>query len=283
MGHQLKIIQLFVGISLTFTTCSKEGDNDNIFASNKTANQRFKQSMEWNSLHPYHETLISSDDYFILSMADSHVGGTINLDAFFDIAKTTKASAVVMVGDLTSGQTKDYDIFERHLPPQDSLLSFIIIGNHDLWYKGWEEFYSRFGSSTYLFTIKTTVATDLFICLDSGGGTLGDKQLEWLSSLLQSSRQKYRRCLVFTHDNLFRIRHTTSTNPSVEELHVLIEIFTENIVDMVVTGHDHEPDASLFGITRYIQMDALKDGLDNAGYFKIIINNGIIDYKFEYF
>ena len=28
-------------------------------------------------------------------------------------------------------------------------------GNHDLFYDGWKEFYSRFGSSTYLFTVKT--------------------------------------------------------------------------------------------------------------------------------
>lgn len=35
---------------------------------------------------------------------------------------------------------------------------------------------------------KTNQATDLFICLDTGGGTLGNKQLIWLENVLQGSR-----------------------------------------------------------------------------------------------
>ncbi len=51
---------------------------------------------------------VQSDDYSILFMGDSHVGSTKNLDNFFNIAKTTKASAVVMAGDLTTGEEKNY-------------------------------------------------------------------------------------------------------------------------------------------------------------------------------
>ena len=148
---------------------------------------------------------------------------------------------------------------------------------------GWEEFYNRFGSSTYFFTIKTPVVSDLFICLDTGGGTLGDRQLAWLINLLKTKRSEYRRCIVFTHNNLLRPRHTDTTNPLIEEMHELFDLFTEYQVDMVVTGHDHKHNATVFGKTTYIIMDALKDGLDNAGYFRIRMNNGIIDYAFENF
>ena len=188
-----------------------------------------------------------------------------------------------MVGDLTTGLRHDYSLFQQHLPDQDSLHSFLIAGNHDMFSEGWEEFYSRFGSSSYFFTIKTPVARDLFICLDTGGGTLGDKQLEWLINLLQTNRTKYRRCIVFTHNNILRPRHVETTNPFIEELHVLFDIFTEYQVDMVVTGHDHKHDATVFGKTTYIIMDALKDGSNNAGYMKIGVNKGVIDYTFEYF
>jgi predicted phosphodiesterase len=252
-----------------------------MFLSKESVNKRFSQSMAWNSKHPYREIVVPSDDYSILTMADSHVGGTNNLDSFLNIAQTTNASAVVMAGDLTTGNTEDYDVFEQHLPDQDSLPSFLIAGNHDLYFDGWNEFYSRFGSSTYLFTIKTPAATDLFVCLDTGGATLGDRQLEWLRNMLQTLRPDYRHCFVFSHANLFLFRHTLSTTPLIEELHVLIELFTKNQVDMVINGHDHQQYTEFFGVTRYIVMDALKDGLSNAGYFQLRVKNGNIVYKFE--
>jgi predicted phosphodiesterase len=276
MEHKLNTgFSLLIAISLTFTACSKPED----YA--ESVNQRFRQSLIWNNQHSGHEIVVPADDYCILSMADSHIGGTNNLDRFFDNAKIKNASAVIMAGDLTTGKTEDYNVFEQHLPQPDSLPLFFIAGNHDLHYNGWENFHSRFGSSSYFFTVKTPVASDLFICLDTGGGTLGDKQLEWLINLLQTLRPDYRHCMVFTHNNFFRSRHTDSTNPVVEELQILLELFTKHRVDMVITGHDHKQDSVLFGITTYIVMDALKDGLSNAGYFQISVKTGNIAYKFE--
>lgn len=247
----------------------------------ETANQRFIQSMEWNNNHPYSEITVPDDDYLLLSAGDIHVGGTDNLDKFLKIAVSVKASAVVMAGDLTTGQGKDYAEFEKHLPMRDLLPTFMISGNHDLFNNGWTEFNRRFGSSSYYFTIKTPKAEDLYICLETGGGTLGNKQLEWLRDIMENQRSYYRHCIVFTHNNFFRTRHTDSTNPEVEELETLLELFTIHRVDMVVTGHDHVKDVAEFGNTKYIIMDAMKDGLSNAGYFKIAVQKGVINYEFE--
>jgi predicted phosphodiesterase len=262
---------------LTLSSCTKQEDIA------VTANQRFLQSMDWNNTHSYREIIVPDNDYMILSMGDSHVGSTNNLDNFFSIARANKAAAVVMAGDITTGQKNDYDIFEKHLPPQDSLPSFSVAGNHDLFSNGWNEYYSRFGSSSYHFTVKTPDATDLFIGLETGGGTLGSSQLEWLTNLLRTTRTGYRHCIVFTHNNILRPRHTDSTNPLVEETGALLSLFAEYQVDMVVTGHDHKQDVTVFGITSYIIMDALKDGESNAGYFQIRIENGNIGYEFENF
>jgi hypothetical protein len=278
MEHQLK--SRLSGLSLivlTLSSCMKSEDLA------ETANQRFRQSIDWNNTHPYREITVQSDDYLILSMGDSHVGGTDNLDSFCHLAIARNAAAVVMAGDLTTGHSKDWDTFEQHLPLQDSLPSFLIAGNHDLFFNGWKEFHSRFGSSSYLFTIKTPMATDLFICLETAGGTLGDDQIDWLINILETKRSGYRHCIVFTHNNLFRPRHTDSTNPPVEELQVLLGLFTKHNVEMVITGHDHKHDAAVFGITAYIIMDALEDGLSNAGYFQIRVRNSNIDYVFENF
>jgi predicted phosphodiesterase len=280
MGHPVKIFTaLLLGISFSFTSC-EDLDISGMFRSYDLVNERFEQSMEWNAGHPYREIQIPVDDYTILSMGDSHVGPTKNLDTFFRDANTKNAAAVVLVGDLTTGQAEDYEIFQQHVPDPDSLTSFYLVGNHDLYFNGWNQFFPRFGSSVYYFTVKTGVDSDLFICLDTGGGTLGKKQLDWLKDILQNVRPDYRNCLVFTHNNFFRFRHTSSTNPQMEEIRVLINLFTKNKVDMVVMAHDHIHDVQLYGNTIYITMDALKDDLKNPGYFQIEIKNGQIEYRF---
>jgi predicted phosphodiesterase len=280
MEHQLnRILALLLTLPLSISACEKI-DYTGMIVSDIPVNQRFKQSDDWNAKHPYREIVVLSDDYTILSLADCHVGGTQNLDLVLTTAKITKASAVVMAGDLTSGHSEDYYVFEQHLPDQDSLATFPIAGNHDLFFDGWNEFHSRFGSSTYLFTVKTPEASDLYICLDTGGGTLGNKQLDWLTNILETMRPGYRHCILFTHNNLFRPRHDDSTNMLVEELQVLIDLFTRHRVEMVVTGHDHKQDALLFGITTYIILDPLVDGANNPGYLQISVKNSNLEYEF---
>lgn len=271
----IKRFPLLAAILFMLSACSKTDD------SGETANQRFIESMDWNKNHSFREITVSTDDYTILSMSDAHVGGTKNLDRFLKTAKSQNVSAVVMAGDLTTGKPEDYSVFEKHLPPSDSLSYFCLLGNHDLHYNGWKNFYADFGSASYLFTVQTPAATDLFICLDTSGGTLGDMQLDWLRYILQTMRSEYRHCMVFTHNNFFRSRHTDSTNPLEEELTTLVDLFTKHSVDMVITGHDHLQDKTVFGITTYIIMDAIKDGLNNAGFFRIMIKSGNIEYAFE--
>jgi len=277
-----RLIILFT-VSLTLTSCFKDKALTGMFVSYKSVNLRFEQSVAWNNTHPFKVIEVSADEYTLLCMGDSHVGSTINPDRFFQIAGSTHVSAVIMVGDLTNGHAEDYALFERHLPDQDSLVSFPIVGNHDLFYEGWNEFHARFGTSTYLFRVKTPAATDLCICLDTGSGTLGDKQLSWLTHLLETTRSDYRNCFVFTHDNFFRFRQTESTNPLVEELQVLLDLFARYHVDMVINGHDHQHNSAFFGITWYIVMDALEDGLSNAGFLRLNVKNGNIQFTFEHF
>lgn len=279
MGHPVKVFLVLV-IVLAISSC-EIADIPGMFISDENVNQRFKQSMEWNVRHPTREIYIPMDEYFIYSMGDSHVGGTTNLDTLLARSVTLNAQAVVMVGDLTTGHAEDYEIFEQHLPSQDSLPVFLIPGNHDLYFEGWTEFYSRFGSSTYFFTVNSSKSSDLFICLDTGGGTLGNRQLDWFKGILKDVRPEHRLCVVFTHNNLFRFRRTASTNPNIEELKVLLELFSDHDVDMVVTAHDHQQYAQKFGNTQHIVMDALKDGLGDAGYLQLNVVNGNLTFGFR--
>jgi predicted phosphodiesterase len=246
----------------------------------ESADERFRQSVLWNSNHSVKEIEIADDMYSIYAMGDSHVGGTNNLDVFISGAIANSAAAVVMAGDITTGHADDYAVLYEHVPDADSIESFLMVGNHDLYFGGWDQFYSLFGSSTYTFIVNTPEAKDLFICLDTGSGTLGSEQLDWLRNTLKTERAYYRYCILFTHNNLFRNRHTTSTNPLVEELYVLLDLTIEYDVDMVVTGHDHKKYVETFGNTTYVTMNALQDDYDNAGYFVLLIDQGEIRYEF---
>lgn len=270
---------LFV-LLLLLSACSDNVDIKDMFISPSSVNDRYKQSMAWNAEHPYKTIAVATEDYLIMNMSDSHVGATKNTHSFFDAAKKMNATAVVINGDFCTGHVADYNTFHSILPPSDSLPSFLTIGNHELYFDGWNEFYSRYGSSMYYFTVKTPTTKDLYICLDSGSGTLGSKQLAWLENLLTIERNNYRNCIIFTHVNLFRIRRTSSTNPNTEELAVLLDLFAINQVNMVITGHDHVAYVEKLGNTTHITTNALKDGEANAGFFNLIIGYNTINYTF---
>ena len=78
MGHSLTIPIILTAL-LTLTAC-EDADISGMFISDTSVNQRFEESMEWNAMHPFREIVVPADDYHILSMGDSHVGGTLNLD-----------------------------------------------------------------------------------------------------------------------------------------------------------------------------------------------------------
>jgi 3',5'-cyclic AMP phosphodiesterase CpdA len=243
-------------------------------------NSRFEKSIAFNQIHGYSEIQLLQSNYTIFAMGDSHVGGTVNLDILMETAVKEKVAAVVMAGDLTTGNKEDFDEFFKHMPSKDSLNYFPILGNHDLYFDGWKSFQALFGTSSYFFVVKTPAGNDLYICLDTGGGTLGDKQLAWLKKLLESDRKNYRYCSIFTHNNIFRLRPTTSTNPMVEENHVLTDLFVRHNVNLVVTAHDHKRNTDVLGKTTHIIMDALLDNYKNASYLKLMVNENKIDFSF---
>lgn len=246
----------------------------------ETVDQRFEQSMAWNAEHPYKSISVPEDHYDLFVMGDTHVGDTLLLNIFLKTAIFEGASAAVMAGDITSGNDEDFYIFERQLPPEDSLITFPIAGNHDLYFHGWEQYYELFGTSTYLFTVHTPNDSDLYICLDNGAATMGSKQLAWLKEILENERPQYRNCVLFTHTNFFRIRRMIATNPFVEELQYLTELCLRHDVNMVISGHDHERNTGRLGNTEFLILDALLEKEKDPSYLILNIDNGEIFYEF---
>jgi hypothetical protein len=268
-------------IILTFNSCLEDADLSGFLYSADPVNERVKQSLEWNKINPDKDASVEGTDYSILIAGDSEVGGITNLDTLITRAKGPGVAGFVIAGDLTSGDPKGYDILEHELNKKVSGLAFYILGNHDLFFNGWDKYYNYFGSSTYAFTIKTNDASDLYICLDSGNGTIGSRQLKWLEDLLEKERKDHRFCIIFSHVNFFREHHTFSANPLVDELHVLLDLFYRYSVDMVIAGHDHHRSEEFFGKTHYVTLDAFFDGFKEASFLRLEIQNGKLIYRFE--
>jgi hypothetical protein len=59
-----------------------------------------------------------------------------------------------------------------------------VLGNHDVFGSGWTHFKTYYGPGTYRFNVGNST----FIVLDTGDGTLGESQTEWLTAELAKAK-----------------------------------------------------------------------------------------------
>lgn len=279
MGTIKKIKNVLLFLTALVISSCENVDFSGFFFYTDPVNQRVQQSLECNVSHPVSTISVSGTEYTLLVGGDAHVSGTVvNLDKFIAQANTPGITGMVIVGDLATGNKEDYDIFKQEIDTKNSKPVFLMIGNHDLFFSGWDTYFEYFGSSTYSFTVNTENATDLYICLDTGSGTLGWRQIDWLKNLLEKERKNARYCIVFTHVNLVREHRTSSTNLLVEELRTIIDLCYTYSINMVISGHDHNRAENSFGKTRYITLDALEDNFENASYMNLQVKeNGLVN------
>jgi hypothetical protein len=268
-------------IILSCDSCLKDADLSGFLYDTHPVNERVKLSLEWNNLNPVRDVAINGTDYSLLIAGDPEIGGTVNLDTLISRAKSPGVAGFMIAGDITSGDPAGYVTLKHDLDIKNPGTAFYILGNHDLFFSGWDKYYSYFGSATYTFTVNTNDTSDLYICLDSGNATLGSIQFDWLSDLLAKERKNHRFCIIVSHVNFFREHHTFSANPLVDEIRVLLDLFYRYSVDMVITGHDHRRSEEFFGRTHYITLDAFIDGFKDASYLRLGIINGKLTSTFE--
>jgi predicted phosphodiesterase len=279
MGNKIKIFLCIFSLS---GLLSCEADFSGLVRSTDRVEERFMQSSEAEPDFRLDDVPVMEDDYKVIIASDLHIGGTANAKKLFDYYDENDYSVLILAGDLVTGRREDYLVFKELV---DSVVKplFTVVGNHDLYFDGWKTYHELFGTSTYYFLISTPEATDIYICLDSGGGTLGKSQLDWLVNLLETKRDDYRHCYVISHVNILRTRRTTSANPLTEEVAFLLDLFAKHNVDMVINGHDHLQDAVKFGNTTYLITDALTDTYEDAGYLVLEVGETATDYEFVRF
>ncbi len=248
-----------------------------------TANQRFEQSLAWNETHGYTQLSVPTDDYKFYVGTDIHTEATAdNLTAMITAMRNdNKAHFALLLGDLVHGKG-NYPTFIKALEFNAATQAqndtvFATLGNHDLYFDQWKEYEKYWHTATYYFVVNTPNFSDLFISLDTGSGTLGDKQLAWLKNILQTQGKNRRHIVVYTHTNLFKTDNTgfPTSNMAIEETFEITSILQQYSVDLHLSGHNHFRHDTRYRDVRYITIDALKDENPNPFYMTASVSDEI--------
>lgn len=265
-------------------SCGKNIDYLGMFMTfSESPDERFAQSMAYNEEHGNDMITDVPDNYEVYVMSDIHVDfSTDNLDRYISdyLADTLAPPFSLCLGDLINAKGH-WDYFAEHVKPVTDAgrKIYYTVGNHDLYFNQWDEYFSRFGSSTYWFEVHTVSGLkDLYISIDSGNGTLGRDQRNWLENILKDKQnQGFRHIIVFTHTHLFKKDtsqgHTSNFN--LEETYDLADLFDRYDVSMVLQGHSHSRDLTLFKDVIYLRVDALEDHYPDAFYTILEVGNNI--------
>ena len=148
---------------------------------------------------------------------------------------------------------------------------FHLLGNHDVYFNGWNDFMEHIGPSTYWFEVRFNSGADLYIALDTASGTLGGKQTEWLEKFLENEREKYRYCIILSHTNFFYTDkcQVSTVNMPIDETLSLSRLLATYNVNLVLQRHNHFREDRIYDNVRYIVIGAIGDETKAPEYLKI--------------
>ena len=276
-------------LSLLLCGCDKIDFKGFVMPAGDTVNKRFEQSIAMHESKPI--ACIDADDSYLFYVAtDPHINdNTSTLDTFVaELRNDENASFGVILGDCIDKrgcmpiylEAINYkaDIHKYPYP----ILS--VLGNHDTYFSGWEDFRELIGPSVFWFEVQHNSGKDIFISLDSATGTLGNKQIEWLREFLAKEREKYRHCILLTHTNLFYIDRSqmSSGNIPMEETMVLLDLFKKHNVLLCLQGHDHYREDVTFGGVRYTVLGTVRYEVEKPEYLCIRIWDSGAEYEWRY-
>ena len=250
--------------------------------------QRFEQSREI-SHDLKAESADVQENYMFYVATDPHIDRThVNLDVFNDSFRNDgNASFAVILGDCIDVK----DNLETYLEaltyrPESHRFDypvFHVLGNHDVYFNGWDDFKEIIGPSVYWFEAVFPGGKDLYISLDTATGTLGRRQTEWFRSFLSENSRNYRHCIILTHTNFFYTDRSqnSSGNMPLEESFALIDFLGIHDVSLVLQGHDHYREDLTYDNVRYTIVGAIRDDADAPEYLKVSVgSDGIsLDWK----
>jgi hypothetical protein len=270
---------LLIITALALSSCNRFEIKGLFVPTGDSVQKRFEQSMEMNdSLKSC--SLDCEEEYSFYVATDPHIDKTYkNLGIFNDTFRNdTDALFAVILGDCieVKGNLPRYLEALSYHPDRHSHDNeiFHLLGNHEIYFNGWNDFRELVGPSVYWFEVIFNQGKDLYISLDTASGTLGARQTEWLRSFLEGNRKDYRYCIILTHTNFFYTDNSQmgSGNMPIEESFALIDLLGKQHVDLVLQGHDHYREDLTYANVRYTVVGTIQDGSDAPEYLKVNVN-----------
>jgi predicted phosphodiesterase len=183
-------------------------------------------------------------NFYVFGDSQGYQGGVEQIVA---TANLHRPEFIFHCGDLTSfGQRNQYQDIKTILD-QSQVPVYTTIGNHDIKNDGGQYYIQYFGSSTYSFNSGPAHIS----VFNTSSGDVTDSEFSWLEQDLSQDNSEYK--FVFTHippyDPLSKLDHsllnaTTSAR--------LMQLFEDQNVDVVFTGHIHLFNDSMHNCVRYI-------------------------------
>ena len=282
---------LFIAL-LAMTACGPDARLDlvgNISGTSPRIDQRMADSEKYNAAHPFVTLQAPAEEYNVYVCTDTHITTNMNRwESFINAYRQDMSCPVaVHLGDIVDAQNhfddvrNAFDATSKNPSKQDTLM--VVAGNHDICFSQWPAFLETFKTSTYYFIVQTPQGQrDLYIMFDSAEGTVGQKQLKWLTETLQwASGQEFRHIIACTHTHFFMRDGSqgVATNFSIEETYTLLNLFQSNGVDMVLTGHDHSREVTKYKDMTCIIVDSMTDD-DKNPYYMVANVGQNINYQF---
>lgn len=248
-----------------FTSCSLSVDLSGLLISKTTADERFEISQS----DSMPTNLALGSEFSFLVISDIHEHETENSNFYFLSNQIESNDAMILLaGDLSqSGELRDY-VFLKNQLSHLGLPYFGVPGNHDVYFGNEENFFEAFGPSCYRFEAEHL----LVIGLDSATGTLGNLQINWLENELENATNDL--IVVFFHHALIcpnwgQLQQMTDSR----EILFLMDLFAENGVDLVFTGHTHSSDSNVVRGVTYLNCDDFVDTGFDREVLRIFISN----------
>ncbi len=291
---KLHLILLFAAAAMFATGCNRL-DIAGMVVNRSDTEERVADWLDYNAQNEPRVIEDVPDEYRVYSCSDSHYserdsivpqGAKDRLYKYITAERNdSKAIFAIHAGDMVneSGEA-GFRMTQEALNynPETQLENdpcFMVLGNHDVYYDCAKYFKQYFHTSTYTVTVKTVSGyQDLFIFLDSGNGTHGKRQLDWLEEQL-SHREDYRHCFVISHNWLFRTSYNYTTTPAAnlpqDEQYAFMDLMSRRNVEMVIMGHFHMREQRQFGGVMYVMTDNLNEGKITPTYLMVDVGENV--------
>jgi predicted phosphodiesterase len=220
---------------------------------------RFKESLGV----PGPKSLPATDTAFtFVAVSDVHMqqGTSPHLSSLLTLVRSSHDAFLLLCGDnVQNGSECDFEALRDSLG-HIAVPAYLTLGNHDIFSGGWEYYKSIFGSGMY----AVSNGRVLLVSLDSGNGTLGKLQRDWLEGVLSHANEPL--IIVCTHFNLVSPGITEIDQfPDPGEIAYLMHLFETRGVTLVLMGHSHIRDDRTISGVRYVTLANL--GSDDGGYY----------------